>query len=322
MDRVPASFLVISPMGGSEESIGVYSNIYFPCRWAPFWRRRIMDPCAKRYLECDCIASCGILEDKKLEIVLDVKGCNFSCKLCWGYKLRYEARPIVKSIRDVLANIVCRCDKVRFLKRLGFRIYAIRFTGNEPSLQWFHVIGVIREVAKLGIFKKAIIETNGVLFAEDKELVKELDSVRGILVDIDVSFKGVNPRQFKYLSEMPEEYFYKQIEGFINLYEYVKNRGLSNIRVNPVLGINHEPRYFYKGRILAVEIIYPWGEKMNFYDYDEVFKREVLSRANLRYDEAPFREYYGINKERARELVATIYKGRRYLHKLPSDVIG
>lgn len=303
---------------GSE---GVYSNIYFPCRWAPLRRRRIRDPCAEKYQSCSCIATCGILEGRKLEIVLDVKGCNFNCRLCWGYKLRYEAPPIVKSVEEVIRDIKCRYEAVKFLERRGFGMFALRFTGNEPSLQWDHVIDVVKEAARLGIFKKAIIETNGVLFAENPELAKRLDEVRGIRVDIDVSFKGVNPRQFRYIADMPEEYFYKQIEGFVNLFEYVRKRGLRHIRVNPVLGINHEPRYYYRGRVLAVEIIFPWGEKMDFYDYDEVFAREVLSRARLRYDEAPFREYYGINKDRAREIVATIYKGRRYLHKLPSEVI-
>ena len=300
---------------------GVYSNIYFPCRWAALRRRRIRDPCRKKYIYCECVATCGILESKKLEIVLDVKGCNFNCRLCWGYKLRYEAKPITKSVDEVIRDIKCRYGKVRFLEEKGFRVYALRFTGNEPSLQWNHVVEVVRNVARLGIFEKAIIETNGVLFAEDAELLKKLDDIKGIRVDIDVSFKGVNPKQFKYLSGMPEEYFYRQIEGFVNLYEYVRRRRLENIKVNPVLGINHEPKYFYRGEMLAVEIIFPWGEKMDFYDYDEAFKREVLSRASLRYDEAPFREYYGINRERARELIATIYRGRRYTHKLPSEVI-
>lgn len=302
-------------------SNGVYSNIYFPCRWAYFRRRGIRDPCRRRYLPCKCIATCGVLEDKKLEIVLDVKGCIFNCWLCWGYKLRYEASPIVKSVKDVVKDIMCRYKKVKFLERRGYRMYALRFTGNEPSLQWDHVVKVVRAVAGLGIFEKVIIETNGVLFADRKELLKKLDEMRGIVVDIDVSFKGVNPKQFKYISGMPEEYFYKQIEGFINLFEYVREHRLRNIRVNPVLGINHEPKYYFRGRILEVEIIYPWGEKMDFYDYDDTFKKEVLSRGKLRYDEAPFREYYGLKKERARKIIATIYKGKRYIHKLPSDVI-
>ena len=272
-------------------------------------------------MSCGCIASCGILEGKKLEIVLDVKGCNFNCRLCWGYKLRHEAQPIVKNVEEVIRNIVCRYEKVRFLKRRGYRMYALRFTGNEPSLQWDHVVGVMKAVAKIDIFEKVIIETNGVLFAERSKLLEKLKEIRGIRVDIDVSFKGVNPKQFKYISGMPERYFYKQIEGFVKLFEYVRENKLDNIRVNPVLGINHEPRYFYRGRVLSVEIIFPWGEKMDFYDYDEVFRREVLSRAKLRYDEAPFREYYGINKERAREIIATVYRGKRYEHKLPSDVV-
>jgi len=300
---------------------GVYSNIYFPCRWVFFRRRGIRDPCRRKYLTCNCIASCGILEGRNMEIVLDVKGCNFNCKLCWGWKLRYEAKPIVKSVEEVVRDIACRYRRVMFLRRRGYRMYALRFTGNEPSLQWDHVVDVVRSIAGMGIFEKAIIETNGVLFAEKPELLERLKDIEGITVDIDVSFKGVNPIQFKHISGMPEEYFYRQIWGFVSLYEYVREKRLDNIRINPVLGINHEPRYFYRGRILSVEIIFPWGEKMDFYDYDEEFEREVLSRAELRYDEAPFREYFGINRERARELIATVYRGRRYVHKLPSDIL-
>ena len=255
---------------------------------------------------------------------MDVKGCNLNCRLCWGYKLRYEASPIVKSVGDVLRDIACRCRAVSFLRRKGYRMHALRFTGNEPSLQWSHVINVVRGASDLGIFKKAIIETNGILFAERDDLLGQLILLADskIEVDIDVSFKGVNPRQFRYISGMPEEFFFKQIEGFVRLFDHVKELGLRMVRVNPVLGINHEPRYFYRGRLLSVEIIYPWGEKMNFYDYDERFESEVLSRGKLRYDEAPFREYYGINKVWAREIVATIYRGRRYPHMLPSDVIA
>ena len=171
---------------------GIYSNIYFPCRWVPFKRRRMKDPCGKHYVSCNCIASCGILEDKKLEIVLDVKGCNFNCRLCWGYKLRYEAHPIVKSVDQVVEDIICRYKKVRFLEEKGYRFYALRFTGNEPSLQWSHVIEVVKAVKNLGIFQKAIIETNGVLFVERLDLLKSLEGTSGIMIDIDVSLSLIH----------------------------------------------------------------------------------------------------------------------------------
>jgi len=286
---------------------GVYGNIYFPCRWSVF---RLKDPCREVYKRCRCVASYGILEKRLCEVVLDVKGCNLNCRACWGYKLRYFSEDIVKEPEDVLSDIKCRVERVRFLERKGYKTFALRVTGNEPSLQWEHVMELVRLVERERIFRKVIIETNGILFADKHELVEMIGEIKKVHLDIDISFKGVNPLQFKYIANAREELFYKQVYGFVNLFEFVKEKGLENVSVNPVLGLNHSKNAL---------IIFPWGEVMDFYDYDEVFEREVLRRKGLRYDEAPFREYYGINKETAREIVAVRIHGRIIPHVLPSE---
>ncbi len=317
--------------------IGVYSNLYYPTRWVPLKRRGLgWHRCNELYEEHECIASCGLI-DSQLEIVLDVKGCNFDCKYCWGWKMRHLSKDIRKSPREVVSDVLCRIEmtlKDRFVSRSKYRFGVLRITGNEPTLQWRHIVEVMRilndvdrlreireSVADVARNLKLIVETNGVLLNEiDLEPLLDID----LKIDFDVSFKGVNPEQFEWLSDRSRKLFGRQIEGFVRLFDFVENEGLEKVRVNPVLGINHAPNYcvWRKGRryVMDVEIVDAKGVKMDFYDYSKEFEELVLGRKELRYDEAPFREYFGINKDRTRQVVAVIYERRRYLHVLPSEI--
>ncbi len=317
--------------------IGVYSNLYYPTRWVPLKRRGLgWHKCNKLYERHNCIASCGLI-DSHLEIVLDVKGCNLDCKYCWGWKMRHLSKDITKDPGNVVSDILCRMEmtlKDKFVRRSKYRFGVLRITGNEPTLQWRHIIEVMRtlndvdrlreirdSVADLARNLKLIIETNGVLLNEiDLEPLLDID----LRIDFDVSFKGVNSEQFEWLSDRSGKLFGRQIEGFVKLFDFVESNGLENIRVNPVLGINHAPNYcvWRKGKryVMDVEIVDANGVKIDFYDYSKEFEELVLGRKELRYDEAPFREYFGINKNRTRQVVAVIYKGRRFLHVLPSEI--
>ena len=323
--------------------IGVYSNLYYPTRWVPLKRRGLgWHRCNKLYDEHDCIASCGLI-DSQLEVVLDIKGCNLNCKYCWGWKMRYLSKDIRKTPEQVVSDILCRIDKTindRFVARSKYRFGVIRITGNEPTLQWKHVIEVMRilndperlteicrvmelnDVAEIAHKSKLIVETNGILLSRiDLEPLLE---IRNIRIDFDVSFKGVNPAQFEWLSDKPAKLFESQIKGFVRLFDFVESNGLENISVNPVLGINHAPNYcvWSRGRkyVMDVEIVDRHGNRLDFEDFSQEFEEEVLSRKGLRYDEAPFREYFGINRERTRLVVAVVYRGVRYLHVLPSEI--
>ncbi len=315
--------------------IGIYSNLYYPTRWVPLKRRGLgWHRCNELYEEHECVASCGLI-DSKLEIVLDMKGCNFDCKYCWCWKMRYLSKDIRKTPERVVSDVLCRIEKTledRFVRRSKYRFGVLRITGNEPTLQWGHVVEVMRilndldrlrggSVAEVARGLKLIIETNGVLLNEiDLDPLLDLD----LTIDFDVSFKGVNPIQFEWLSDRPRKLFERQIEGFVRAFDFAESNGLDNVRVNPVLGINHAPNYvvWRRGRryVMDVEIVDRKGERIDFYDCSKEFEEEVLSRRNLRYDEAPFREYFGINRDRARKVVAVIYEGKRYLHVLPSEI--
>ncbi len=272
--------------------------------------------------------------------MLDIKGCNLNCKYCWGWKMRYMSKDIRKTPEQVVSDILCRIEKTindRFVARSKYRFGVIRITGNEPTLQWGHIIEVIRilndperlieicknkDVAEIAHGLKLIVETNGVLL--NRVDLEPLLDIRDIRIDFDVSFKGVNPDQFEWLSDKPSKLFKSQIEGFVRLFDFVESNGLENVRVNPVLGINHAPNYcvWSKGRrfVMDVEIIDRHGNKLDFEDFSKDFEEEVLSRKDLRFDEAPFREYFGINRERTRLVVAVVYEGVRYLHVLPSEI--
>ncbi len=323
--------------------VGIYSNLYYTTRWVPLRRRGLGWPkCNKLYTKHNCVASCGLI-DSKLEIVLDLKGCNLDCKYCWCWKMRYLSPDIKKSPEEVAKDILCRAHwtiKDRLTSKSKYKLGVIRFTGNEPTLQWSHLIEVLRIIddfnklieicnkynfderaAELVHNSKVIIETNGILFGFRKINFEDLLKIKNLIIDIDISFKGVNPDQFEWLSSKPKELFKCQINGFTSLFDFAED--LDNINVNPVLGINHAENYcvWYKGKkyVMDVEIVDRYGNKIDFEDFSKDFE-EVISRKDLRWDEAPFREYFGINKERTRQVVAVVYKGKRYLHVLPSEI--
>ena len=326
--------------------IGIYSNLYYPTRWVPLRRRGLgWQKCNKLYEEHSCIASCGII-NSKLEVVLDIKGCNLNCKYCWGWKMRYSSLEIRKSPGEVIGDILCRTYNVHrdpLVSKSKYRVGVIRITGNEPTLQWRHLVEVVKilddkdkleelcvklkldeEVAETVWSSKLIIETNGILIGLDKINLEDLLQIENLEMDIDISFKGVNSEQFEWLSDMPGKLFQCQVKGFVKLFDFVGENSLENIRVNPALGINHSPNYcLWRGKkkyVMDVEIIDRKGRKLDFEDYSREFEEVVLSRQGLRVDEAPFREYYGINRNRARQVVAVVYKGKRYLHTLPSEI--
>ncbi len=258
--------------------------------------------------------------------------------------MRYLAQEIKKTPEQVVIDILCRTHKVmkdKLVAKSKYRIGVVRITGNEPTLQWEHLIEVIKiideyeklvEICNLMNFdekaadvifnSKLILETNGILVGMGKVRIEELEQIENIEMDIDISFKGVNSDQFEWLSDRPSKYFWYQIDGFVELFDFAES--LDNINVNPVLGINHAPNYcvWCKGKkyIMDVEIVDKFGNKLDFMDYSKDFEENVLSRKELRFDEAPFREYFGINKDRARLVVAVVYNGRRYLNVLPSEI--
>jgi len=164
---------------------GIYSNLYYPTRWVPLRRRGLgWQRCNELYEEHRCIASCGLAYGKTLEIVLDIKGCNLNCKYCWGWKMRYLSEDIRKTPQQVVEDILCRAHHVindRIVAKSKYAIGVIRITGNEPTLQWKHLIEVLRllgdeevlvnisekrdfdnRAVKAILNSKAIIETNGV----------------------------------------------------------------------------------------------------------------------------------------------------------------
>lgn len=79
--------------------------------------------------------------------------------------------------------------------------------------------------------------------------------------------------------------------------------------------------FFIRNYIMFTPTVDAAGEKLDFQDFSAEFEDQVLSRAELRWDDAPFRECFGINRPRARKVVATRFRGRRYLNTLPSDLV-
>lgn len=97
-------------------------------------------------------------------------------------------------------------------------IRCIRITGHEPSLQWDHIIDLLKELNQRKEFSGFSInmQTNGVEVGRpgSKIDVNELKNLDNLKIRIEISFKGVNPKQFEWLTEMPGELFYYQCNAF------------------------------------------------------------------------------------------------------------
>lgn len=89
---------------------------------------------------------------------------------------------------------------------------------------------------------------------------------------LEVSFKGVNPKQFTWLTDASPEMFSWQCDGFAKLWAIRINK----IEVVPVLGIGHADKV--RGcPSVGVWIIDENGNKMNFKQYDAYFIEKVLN---------------------------------------------
>jgi hypothetical protein len=199
----------------------------------------------------------------------------------------------------------------------------IRITGHEPSLQLDHVLEVLRILNDRTEFKDfwIIIQTNGVEIGNPSSRIDldPLRSLENLNLRIEISFKGVNPTQFEWLTSMSPELFYYQCDAFTRLW------GIKSEKTNvvPELGINHCSKLRgNNNEDLGIQIIDQKGNKLNFLDFDPRFEQAVLSKKSLDMsEENEFQEFSGINRNRAREVVATYSKasGNTKLRCLPSE---
>lgn len=136
----------------------------------------------------------------------DVIGCNLSCKFCWAWYFRDNVR------KGSWHNHVEAGEKLVSIANRGGYEY-VRLTGGEPTIAWSHLTKLINYVTSRGY--RFIVETNGILIGACEKLAEELSRYRRILVR--VSFKGVTPQEFSFLTGADESSWYLQLNALRNL---------------------------------------------------------------------------------------------------------
>ncbi len=136
----------------------------------------------------------------------DVIGCNLSCRFCWSWYFRENpCRGRWFNPVSVGERLVGMADR--------YRVRLIRLTGAEPTISRRHLVDVIDYVTSYKY--RFILETNGILIGYDHSYAEELAKHRRIVVR--VSFKGVSPKEFQWLTGAREDAWYLQLKALENL---------------------------------------------------------------------------------------------------------
>lgn len=313
---------------------GYYSNVMFYSYWLQCknYFRWGFDPCRKMKKDCvrNCVSMCERSHEfKKPSFVLHVWGCNLRCKFCWSECI-YSSTKIEKAPEKVVEDLLCKLRVLNSDKWISGspinpnNIECIRITGHEPTLQWDHMVELLKVLDKRKEFSNFWInvQTNGIETGkpESRINVGDLEGLENLKIRIEISFKGVNPKQFEWLTTMPSKFFYYQCDAFDKFWNIRSDK----INIVPELGIGHcnrlKGKKFYD---FGVYIIDENGNKLDFEDFDPHFEEKVLSKTSLEVsEENEFQEFKGIDKDRAREVIATYSKTSGEVKKrcLPSEL--
>lgn len=168
------------------------------------------------------------------EVRWDFSGCNLQCLFCWSP----ASRPAVTE--DPARTLTTREVVTGTIQSLRDKSRAfIRFTGGEPTLQWFYLNDALTELpAELGTQRPPIlIQTNGIEIGKGTARLDTLRSDPSQCYLFELSFKGTNRDEFALLTGKPAELFEQQVAGYQKLLDV--SRASPNVRVVAVLGIYH-----------------------------------------------------------------------------------
>lgn len=145
----------------------------------------------------------------------DVIGCNLSCRFCWAWYFRNNPR------KGRWFNPFRAADRLIYIAdRYGLKF--VRLTGAEPTITRKHLISVIEYVVDQGY--RFILETNGILLGAYPDYAEELAKYSKLIVR--VSFKGVTPNEFQYLTGVKSNAWYLQLRALENLVEHGMKPGV------------------------------------------------------------------------------------------------
>ena len=115
----------------------------------------------------------------------------------------------------------------------------IRFTGGEPTLQWFHITETLKKFQATNTPPKApiLIQTNGIEIGRGTATLDVLAADPSQFYLFELSFKGTNSDEFALLTGKAAELYEHQLVGYQRLREL--SRTARNVAVVAVLGVYH-----------------------------------------------------------------------------------
>lgn len=136
----------------------------------------------------------------------DCVGCCLFCIFCWSWRIVTHPEKCGKFYTpEYVANQLVKIAKKR-------NTNLIRISGNEPTLNMEHLLGVLQAIPSKYRF---VLETNGILLGHDKGYCKNLAQFSNL--HIRVSLKGCNEKDFEELTGADGGNFDLQLQALENL---------------------------------------------------------------------------------------------------------
>jgi len=140
-------------------------------------------------------------------VTTDAVGCGLLCKYCWvSDAVMFQPKVGQFYSPDVVAKILVKMARKRNLKQL-------RVSGGEPTIGKRHLLQLLDNLEGQGLL--FILETNGILIGNDIEYAQDLSKYR--FLNVRVSLKGCNEKEFAVLTGAKPEGFTLQLKALENL---------------------------------------------------------------------------------------------------------
>ena len=159
-------------------------------------------------------------------VTADCVGCGLLCKFCWvsdNVMLRPADVGKFHTPRKVAE------DMVSLAKKRG--LHLLRVSGGEPTIGKLHLLQLLDFLQ--GKSYRFILETNGILIADDKTYAANLSKYS--FVHVRVSLKGCNEEEFALLTGAKPHGFTLQLKALENLVD-------AGVSCHPAVMASFSPR--------------------------------------------------------------------------------
>lgn len=152
-------------------------------------------------------------------------GCNLRCIFCGASDTRDkpDIAPKFYSPDEVFIKLSEIVDK-------NPNINVVRISDGEPAIGWGHLLELLELVEKSEI-RKFFLETNGIIFGNDEQYVREIAGFKKVVVR--VSLKAGTPELFNKLTKADPDAFHLPFQAIRNLIKHKISFGISALIADP-----------------------------------------------------------------------------------------